>query len=89
MENYQSLLNPKILLGLILGILIASLLAPLFIPMLHKLKFGQNIREDGPQSHLKKAGTPTMGGLIFIASSIISVFIMIRNPSDEAVIALL
>lgn len=89
MENYQSLLNPKILLGLILGILIASLLAPLFIPMLHKLKFGQNIREDGPQSHLKKAGTPTMGGLIFIASSMISVFIMIRNPSDEAVIALL
>ncbi|WP_426349469.1 phospho-N-acetylmuramoyl-pentapeptide-transferase [Alloiococcus sp. CFN-8] len=89
MKNYLSILNPKILLGLILGFLIASLLAPLFIPMLHKLKFGQNIREDGPQSHLKKAGTPTMGGLIFIASSIISVFIMIRNPSDEAVIALL
>lgn len=89
MENYQSLLNPKILLGLLLGFLITSLLAPLFIPMLHKLKFGQNIREDGPQSHLKKAGTPTMGGLIFIAASIISIFIMVRNPSDEAVIALL
>ncbi len=39
---------------------------PSLIPMLRKLKFGQQIRSDGPQGHLKKAGTPTMGGLAFI-----------------------
>ena len=36
------------------------------IPFLRKLKFGQTVRDDGPQSHLKKTGTPTIGGLIFI-----------------------
>lgn len=39
---------------------------PIFIPFLRKLKFGQTVRDDGPQSHLKKMGTPTIGGLIFI-----------------------
>ncbi len=38
----------------------------LLIPILEKLKFGQTIRDDGPQRHLKKMGTPTMGGIIFI-----------------------
>lgn len=38
----------------------------IFIPILHKLKFGQTVREEGPQSHVKKNGTPTMGGIIFI-----------------------
>ena len=36
------------------------------IPMLKKLKMGQNIRDDGPKSHYSKAGTPTMGGIMFI-----------------------
>ena len=88
MENFQSMLNPKIVLSLILGFLITSLMAPLFIPMLHKLKFGQNIREDGPKSHLKKAGTPTMGGIIFIASTLVAMLIMVGNPKDEAMVAL-
>lgn len=39
---------------------------PLFIPWLHKLKFGQEIREEGPKWHQKKSGTPTMGGIMFI-----------------------
>ncbi|MBP3728835.1 MAG: phospho-N-acetylmuramoyl-pentapeptide-transferase [Lachnospiraceae bacterium] len=43
-------------------------LTPLLIPLLQRLKFGQVIREDGPQGHLKKAGTPTMGGIAFILS---------------------
>ncbi|AQY50711.1 phospho-N-acetylmuramoyl-pentapeptide-transferase [Listeria weihenstephanensis FSL R9-0317] len=49
---------------------------PLFIPFLQKLKFGQSIREEGPQSHQKKSGTPTMGGLIFLLAMIISFVIM-------------
>ncbi len=88
MNSFQSIFNPKIILGVVLGFLIASILAPFFIPMLHKLKFGQNIREDGPQSHLKKAGTPTMGGIIFIASTLIAMLVMVGKPTDEAMIAL-
>ncbi len=52
--------------------LLAVLLAPLFIPLLRRLKFGQEIRTDGPQSHLKKKGTPTMGGIIIMVAFVIS-----------------
>lgn len=45
---------------------VGCLLAPMLIKMLHQLKFGQEVRREGPQSHLKKQGTPTMGGLLFI-----------------------
>lgn len=47
--------------------LVSVLLGPMLIPWLHKLKFGQQILEDGPKWHEKKSGTPTMGGIIFIA----------------------
>ena len=45
---------------------IAVFLGPIVIPVLHRLKFGQEIREIGPSWHKKKSGTPTMGGFIFI-----------------------
>lgn len=48
--------------------LIAVILGPLFIPFLRRLKFGQSIRQEGPKGHQKKAGTPTMGGLIFLVA---------------------
>lgn len=48
--------------------IISLIVGPPIIRILHQLKFGQSIRDDGPKSHQKKAGTPTMGGiLIFIA----------------------
>ena len=72
------LLNNKILIAFIIGVVVSLILGPIIIPALHKLKFGQNIRKEGPKSHLKKAGTPTIGGLIFIIPTIsnpqISVF---------------
>lgn len=52
--------------------LLAVLLGPLFIPLLRRLKFGQQIREVGPQSHLKKKGTPTMGGIIIMIAMLIA-----------------
>jgi phospho-N-acetylmuramoyl-pentapeptide-transferase len=59
----------------IISILSAFVLAlaagPIFIPLLRRLKFGQNVRSDGPQSHLKKTGTPAMGGLIFLLVTVI------------------
>lgn len=56
---------------IISSFVLALVAGPLFIPVLKKLKFGQRVRDDGPQSHLKKEGTPTIGGLIFLIPAII------------------
>lgn len=67
---------------------ISMLLGPVLIPMFHKLRFGQNIRKEGPANHQKKSGTPTLGGIIFILSTIITMVIIVRKPNDESMIAL-
>jgi phospho-N-acetylmuramoyl-pentapeptide-transferase len=51
--------------------LIALFTTPLLIRYLRKHKFGQRIREDGPQTHLVKEGTPTMGGIVIVAAAMI------------------
>lgn len=51
---------------------IAFFIGPKTLPVLRKLKFGQTVRDDGPQSHLQKNGTPTMGGIIFIGSTVMA-----------------
>ena len=61
---------------LLTSFLLTVILAPIGIPVLRRLKFGQSIREEGPQSHMKKAGTPTMGGLIFLLAIIVSTVVM-------------
>ena len=69
------------ILAIIIAFAISALLCPIIIPFLHKLKFGQQVRDDGPQAHLKKQGTPTMGGLIILTSIIItSLFYVSRYP---------
>lgn len=59
----------------ILSFVLVCILAKIIIPELRKYKLGQNIRQEGPKSHLKKAGTPTMGGILFVLSSLISVLV--------------
>ena len=61
----------------IIALLITFILVPILIPTLKRMKFGQSIREEGPQSHMKKTGTPTMGGLTFLISIIITSIIAI------------
>ena len=56
---------------LLVSFLVSIILGIIIIPMLKKLKIGQIERDDGPQSHLKKQGTPTMGGIIIIITMII------------------
>ncbi len=69
------------ILAIIISFAISALLCPIVIPFLHKLKFGQQVRDDGPQAHLKKQGTPTMGGLVILSSIIItSIFYIPRYP---------
>lgn len=65
-----------VIMTLAISFLITVLLSPIFIPFLRKLKFGQSIREDGPESHMKKSGTPTMGGIMIIVS-IVATFMII------------
>ena len=55
-----------------IGFLIVIILGPIFIPMLARFKFGQTVRDEGPQSHLAKNGTPTMGGVIMIVAILIT-----------------
>lgn len=67
-------------ISLILAFLIAVIISPLFIPFLRRMKFGQYIREEGPESHQKKAGTPTMGGVIIIVALTIStIYVALRH----------
>ncbi len=67
------------ILAIIIAFAISAILCPIVIPFLHKLKFGQQVREDGPQAHLKKQGTPTMGGLVILTSIIITSLFYIRD----------
>lgn len=61
-----------LLVGFGIALLLTAGLMPVFIPLLQRMKFGQSIREEGPQSHMKKTGTPTMGGLVFLIAIIVT-----------------
>ena len=70
------------IIALLSTFVITIILANIVIPILRKLKLGQVVRDDGPQTHLKKQGTPIMGGLImFIAIIIVSIFGFIKYPN--------
>ena len=67
------------ILAIIIAFVISAALCPVVIPMLHKLKFGQQVRQEGPQAHLKKQGTPTMGGLIILGSIIVTSLFYLKD----------
>lgn len=71
-----------ILFTIVMAFLVTVLLSPLFIPFLRKLKFGQSIRDEGPKSHQKKKGTPTMGGIIILLSIIVTTLTMTGKYSQ-------
>ncbi len=73
-----------ILFSLLISFLITVLLSPIFIPFLRRLKFGQSIREEGPKSHQKKSGTPTMGGILIVISILITTLIMMWKFSQPS-----
>ena len=71
----------QVVIPVLISIVLSLVLGPVVIPFLRKLKMGQTERVEGVQSHLKKAGTPTMGGVIILASVIItSLFYVKDNP---------
>lgn len=61
-----------LLLTIGVSFILAVIAAPILIPLLRRMKFGQQIRQDGPESHLMKAGTPTMGGVVILLAFTLS-----------------
>lgn len=66
------ILGTEVIIPLLISFVISVGLSPIVIPFLRKLKVGQTEREDGVKSHLKKAGTPTMGGTIILISVLVT-----------------
>ncbi|MFW5676919.1 MAG: phospho-N-acetylmuramoyl-pentapeptide-transferase, partial [Acetivibrio ethanolgignens] len=71
--------NYQVVMPVLIAFAVSVVLCPIFIPFLKKLKFGQFVRDDGPEAHLKKTGTPTMGGIIILSSILITSLIYIRG----------
>lgn len=74
--------------AIIISFVVGVILCPVMIPMLHRLKFGQNVRDDGPQSHLQKQGTPTMGGIAFLIAFAVAAAFFMKDNLDGTVILL-
>lgn len=72
--------------AVLISFVINVVLCPVIIPWLQRLKFGQNVRDDGPQSHLIKQGTPTMGGIMIILSFIAASIFFLKENYDAVMV---
>ncbi len=72
-------MQTRIILPVLVSFTVSAVLGPVMIPFLRKLKVGQTVRDDGPQSHLRKTGTPTMGGLIILTSMVLTSLLYIHE----------
>lgn len=86
--NVFSYLTLRAILSTLTALLIAIFIGPKMIRYLQKMQIGQTVRDDGPQSHLSKSGTPTMGGLLILAAIVISVLLW-ANLSNRYVLVTL
>jgi len=78
-EEQKMIIGTEVIIPLLVAFVISVVLSPFVIPFLRTLKIGQTEREDGVKSHLKKAGTPTMGGLIILISVLITSLIYVND----------
>ena len=69
----------SMIIAVLVAFAISMILGPIVIPFLRRLKFGQTEREDGVKSHLKKQGTPTMGGVIFLVAITVTSLFYIKD----------
>lgn len=74
----------NIIMPIFISFVISVAAAPLLIPFLRKLKAGQTVREEGPKTHLKKSGTPTMGGILIIVSIAVTSVLYVREYQQIA-----
>lgn len=68
-----------IMMPLLISFAVSVILGPVIIPFLKKLKVGQTVRDDGPKTHLKKSGTPTMGGILIIISMTVTSMLYVKE----------
>ncbi len=71
-------------MAVVLAFAVSALLGPVVIPWLRKIKCGQTVREDGPETHLHKSGTPTMGGILILFSVMVTSLLFIGEYPDIA-----
>lgn len=69
----------RIIIPVLIAFVISAALGPVMIPFLRKVKAGQTVREEGPESHLKKTGTPTMGGIIILAAITVTSLLYVKE----------
>ena len=72
-------MNSNVIIPILISFVISLAVGPVVIPFLTKLKIGQTEREEGVQAHLKKAGTPTMGGVIFLTAIVITSLFYVKD----------
>ncbi|MCM1261934.1 MAG: phospho-N-acetylmuramoyl-pentapeptide-transferase [Butyrivibrio sp.] len=72
-------MNKTILMSVLISFAISVVLGPVVIPFLRRLKVGQTERTDGPQAHLKKNGTPTMGGILILISVVVTSILYVKD----------
>ena len=78
-EEVESMMDYGVAVPVIVSFAISAAAGPVVIPVLRKMKVGQTVRDDGPQTHLKKNGTPTMGGLIFLLSVVVTSLFCVKD----------
>lgn len=76
----------KLILTMGISAILTLVQGPIAIPMLQRLKFGQSIRDEGPQRHLQKAGTPTMGGIMFLLALAVATLVVV--PTSPTILLL-
>lgn len=76
----------SVFISMIISFLTSAALCPIMIPVLRSFNVGQYVRSDGPESHLKKAGTPTMGGIVIIICSIGVNLFEINGSKEECLL---
>ncbi len=72
-------MRQTVILPVIISFAISALLGPVIIPFLRRLKVGQTVRDEGPQAHLKKNGTPTMGGILIMIAVVATSLFYVRD----------
>ncbi|MGH8579693.1 MAG: phospho-N-acetylmuramoyl-pentapeptide-transferase [Gammaproteobacteria bacterium] len=87
--NVFQYLTLRTILGVLTALLISLLIGPFMIRRLSRYRIGQNVRNDGPQSHLQKAGTPTMGGALLLIAIMLSTLLWMDLESRFVWVALM
>ena len=69
----------SVVFPIVTAFLISAATGPLIIPFLHRLKVGQTVRNEGPEAHLKKNGTPTMGGIMILFAIVVTSLFYVKD----------